>query len=86
MASKPFYNPKRNEWYLKYRPDPTGDWVRAKLGKHVGPVRLGVAPDPPKDIRKKAEEFADVEYRAKNGMGQAAARASPAASAKRREP
>jgi integrase len=77
MASKPFFNAKRREWYIKYKPDPIGDWKRAKLGKHIGPVKEGVTPRVPDKIEVKAREFAELEYRAKHGLIQPRSKSMP---------
>lgn len=77
MASKPFFNAKRREWYIKYKPDPVGPWKREKLGKHDGPVKPGVTPKVPARLEVKAREFAEVEYRAKHGLATPARKAAP---------
>lgn len=75
MASKPFFEPRRGEWHIKYKPDPAGPWVRVKLCKHP----LGWSKDrppkrPPQLAIDRAKEFAEIEYRAKAGLGVAPAR------------
>lgn len=75
MASKPFANKQRGIWLMKYRPDPTGKWVKVTLGKD--PRLLGARPPrtPPQWIEDRAQEFREIEYRARHGIGAAPARA-----------
>lgn len=75
MASRPFPDKKRRIWVMKYRPDPTGKWVRVTLGKD--PRLEGARPpkSPPQAVLDRAREFAEIEYRAKHGMQAGPARA-----------
>jgi integrase len=75
MASKPFTDKKRCIWRMKYRPDPTGDWVTVVLG-HDPRLKSARPPKtPPQAILDRARDFAEVEYRAKHGLGAAPNRA-----------
>jgi integrase len=63
MASKPFLDPRRDEWVMKHRPDPAGPWVRVVLGK-----REGKANKVPFEIQRKYEQFRDAEFAARHGL------------------
>jgi integrase len=71
MASQPWIS-KRGQWQVRYKPDPNGPWVLARLGK--GDYEKfkkrpdGTKPPPPGDIQAKAREFADIEWRAAKGL------------------
>lgn len=76
MASDPFFDKRRGVWAMKFKPDPTGKWVRQVLGKHPGAWSPSKPPKkPPQAILDRAHEFAEIEYRAKYGLAQAPARA-----------
>lgn len=76
MASKPWLNIKRKQWMMKYRPDPAGKWVRVVLCKHPLPFPPSKPPKkPPQEALDRAQEFAEIEYRAKHGLGAAPPRA-----------
>lgn len=68
MASRPFYVRERNAWYLKYRPDPLGPWVKVKLCRNQSDPRPGVTPKVPETAIAKAHEFERIEYDAKHGL------------------
>jgi integrase len=69
MASKPFFDPRRGDWHMKYRPSPFGPWVRVKLGKHPTPYPASKPPrKPPRKIEERAAEFAEIEWRAKHRL------------------
>lgn len=71
MASKPFFDARRSRWVMKYKPDPDGPWVRVTLCKHKGKPTA----KPPQEALDRHEDFAEIEYRAKNGLGAAPVRA-----------
>lgn len=77
MASKPYPDCRggRGVWKMKYRPDPTGRWVTVTLCKD--PRLLSVRPpkNPPQEAIDKARDFAEIEYRARYGLGVAPKRA-----------
>lgn len=76
MASKPFFIASRNTWVIKYRPDPAGPWKTETLCKHHEPWTKGRPPKkPPQVAIDRAKEFAELEYRAKHGMGKGPSRA-----------
>ena len=61
---------------MKYRPDPTGNWLAVTLCKHPLPWSPTKPPKkPPQEAVDRAREFAEIEYRAKHGLGAAPARA-----------
>jgi integrase len=69
MASAPWFDENRGRWYMKYKPDPAGDWKRASLGKQPAPWSKSRPPKtPPQFIKDRAREFEEIEYRAKNNM------------------
>lgn len=70
MASQPYPDKRRNIWCCKYRPDPTGPWVIANLGKHPIPFgSKGPPKKPPQFAIDRRNELAEIEYRAKKGIG-----------------
>lgn len=76
MASAPWFDKRRGIWVMKYRPDPSGKWVRVTLCKHPtdwSPTRP--PKKPPQIAIDRAREFSEIEYRAKHGMAAAPARA-----------
>lgn len=79
MASKPWFDPKRDRWWIKYRPDPTGPWVRQSLGRHPEPWHPSRPPKKkvPASILDRARHYEDIEYRARYGLAAAPVRARP---------
>jgi integrase len=76
MASDPFFEARRGTWKLKYRPDPLGKWVTVTLCKHHGAWAPSKPPKkPPQEAIDRARDFAEIEYRAKHGLGSSPARA-----------
>jgi integrase len=76
MASRPYFDKRRGNWVCKYRPDPAGPWVRVVLCKHPGDWSPSRPPrKPPQAAIDRAREFAEVEYRARHGLGAAPERA-----------
>jgi integrase len=69
MASHPYIDPRRGDWYMKYKPVPHGPWVRVKLGRHPMPFPRDKPPrKPPHRIIERAAEFAEIEWRAKHRL------------------
>lgn len=69
MASKPFLDVKRQTWHCKWKPDPTGPWRKANLGKHPWPFPPSRPPKtPPPAVMTAAAELAEKERRAKLGL------------------
>jgi integrase len=68
VASKPYPDLKRGIWYCKYKPDPTGKWVRVVLGKD--PRLKGARPPktPPQPVIDRHHGFTEVEFKAKHGI------------------
>lgn len=76
MASDPYFEKRRGVWKLKYRPDPTGPWVSVTLCRHPTDWSPSKPPKkPPQEAIDRAKDFAEIEYRAKHGLGAAPARA-----------
>jgi integrase/recombinase XerD len=76
MASKPWFDAGRGVWWMKYRPDPIGPWERVNLGKHpTGWSKARPPSKPPQLVVDRHAEFAEIEYRARNGLEPAKARA-----------
>jgi integrase len=66
----------RGIWRMKYKPDPLGPWVTVTLGKDPSlKASRAAKPKPPQWVTDRRDEFAEVEYRAKHGIGAAPARA-----------
>lgn len=75
MASAPFIDKRYGQWYMKYKPDPKGGWVRVPLGKHPAPFPPSKPPKkPPQFVLDRAREFTEIEYRAKHHIGPTPAR------------
>jgi integrase len=76
MASKPYFDPRRGTWRLKYKPDPEGPWVTVLLCKHPTAWDPSRPPKkPPQLALDRAHEFSEIEYRAKHGLRKAPNRA-----------
>lgn len=76
MASKPWFDPERGIWYMKYKPDPIGNWKRVSLGKHPERWSKSRLPKtPPQAVKDRAREFEEIEYRARHNLGAAPKRA-----------
>ncbi len=79
MASKPYPDLKRGTWLMKYKPDPTGPWVKVTLGKDPRLRSAKPPKTPPADLAARAAEFADLEYRARHGLVAATHKVTPLA-------
>lgn len=80
MASKPWFSVHRNQWVMKYKPVPGGDWATVALGRHSSTVNPDRVPKkPPMEVADRAREYVEIEYRALNGLGAAPQRARPLA-------
>ncbi len=78
MAPDPFFDKRRGEWAMKYKPDPAKEakWVRVVPCKHPTPWSADRPPKKsPQAAIDRARELAEIEYRAKHGIGAAPARA-----------
>jgi integrase len=72
VSSKPFLSAARGVWFCKWKPDPAGKWVKAKLGEHGEPYPPSRPPKkPPAHIQERRDEMAEIERRAKLGIGPA---------------
>lgn len=75
MASKPYPDIRRGVWKMKFRPDPQGEWKSVTLGHDERLLTARPPKEPPKNIKDRAAEFEEIEYRAKYGLQAAPARA-----------
>lgn len=75
VASNPFPDKKRGVWLCKYKPDPTGEWVRVNLGKDPRLLSARPPKTPPQSVLDRQREFAEIEYNARHGISAAPARA-----------
>src|ERR1017187_2602295 len=78
ISSKPYPEKRGGKftgaWLMKWRPDPTGGWVRVVLGHDPRLLSANPPKKPPQQVLDRNGEFADAEYNAKHGTAPAAAR------------
>lgn len=74
MASDPYPDLRRGVWVMKYRPDPTGKWVKVTLGADPRLRSARPPKSPPQWVEDRARGFAEIEYRARHGLEAAPAR------------
>jgi site-specific recombinase XerD len=69
VASRPYPDRRRGVWRCKYKPDPAGPWVSVILGRDERLKGARPPKSPPDPVRWAAQELAEVERRARLGLG-----------------